>query len=221
MKRLTFCLLLLMILAASGCKATCPCCGDGQKVALWNGKDFSGWKLFVPDENVDVDDVWSVRDGVIHCTGKPNGYMRTTKQYADYHLHLEWRWPEKPTNSGVLLHVQLPDQVWPKCVESQLMSGQAGDFWLLSYSGITANGKRYEDPTEKYINVKKRHDSSENPPGQWNTYDIYCKGGTVRNVVNGVEQNKGTEATPASGYIALQSEGSPIEFRNITIEPLK
>jgi hypothetical protein len=221
MRKLPVFLLLAAVLVASGCHGECSCGGGSEKVALWNGEDFSGWKLFIPDEDVDVQEVWSVRDGVIHCTGQPNGYMRTTREYADYHLHLEWRWPEKPTNSGVLLHVALPDQVWPRCIESQLMSGQAGDFWILSHAGITANGQRYEDPDNKYINVKKRHESSEKPPGQWNVYDIYCKGDSVRSVVNGVEQNSGTEATPARGYIALQSEGSPIEFRRITIESLK
>jgi len=220
-RTMTRCLLVAVLLAAAGCQGIR---GRGSKsgtVALWNGADFHGWKLFIPDENVDAKDVWSVRDGVIHCKGVPNGYMRTTEEYANYHLHVEWRWPEKPTNSGVLLHVQLPDQVWPKCIESQLMSGQAGDFWILSHSGITVDGRRYEDPNNKYVHVKRKHDSSENPPGQWNTYDIYCQGDTVRCVVNGVEQNYGTAATPARGYIALQSEGSPIEFRNITIESLK
>ena len=48
-----------------------------QKVMLWNGKDFSGWKLYVADKDVNVNDIWSVRDGVVYCKGKPNGYMRT------------------------------------------------------------------------------------------------------------------------------------------------
>jgi len=215
-------LLVVLLLVVAGCQGMRGDRGADDKVALWNGTDFEGWKLFLPaDSGVSVRDVWSVRDGVIYCKGVPNGYMRTTEEYSDYHLHVEWRWPGKPTNSGVLLHVQLPDQVWPKCIESQLMSGQAGDFWLLSYSGITVDGQRYEDPNNKYVHVEKKHASSENPPGQWNTYDITCKDGTVRSVVNGVEQNYGTAATPAKGYIALQSEGSPIEFRNITIESLK
>ncbi len=211
-------LVLLSILLASGCKSASE---SDRRVQLWNGRDFEGWRLFLEGRNVDVDDVWSVRDGVIRCEGKPNGYMRTTKSYADYHLHVEWRWPEQPTNSGVLLHCRLPDRVWPLCIESQLQSGSAGDFWVLSHSGITADGKRYHDLKNPYVHVKKKHDSSENPPGQWNVYDIYCRGDTIRSVVNGVEQNYGTEATPSSGYIALQSEGSPIEFRNIYIVPLK
>ena len=84
---------------------------ESQKIMLWNGKDFSGWKLYIPDEDVNVDDIWSIRDGVVHCKGKPNGYMRTESKYANYRLHLEWRWPDEPTNSGVLLHASGEDQV--------------------------------------------------------------------------------------------------------------
>ncbi|MHC4213792.1 MAG: 3-keto-disaccharide hydrolase [Planctomycetota bacterium] len=104
--------------------------GCSSKTRLWNGKDFSGWKLHVDDKTVDVDSVWSVTDGVIHCKGVPNGYIRTLKDYSNYKLHLEWRWAEKPTNSGVLLHASGPDKVWPKCIESQLQAGNAGDFVL-------------------------------------------------------------------------------------------
>jgi hypothetical protein len=194
----------------------------GKRVLLWNGRDFTGWKLFLGKTDVDVKDVWSVRKGVIHCKGVPNGYMRTEKDYANYHLHLEWRWPGKPTNSGVLLHMTGPDQVWPRCIESQLMSGHAGDFWLLFGTGITVDGKPYGNkPGNNYVNVKKKAPSSENPPGEWNTYDIYCIGATVRNVVNGVEQNYGTNASVSSGKICLQSEGSPIEFRNVFIIPIR
>jgi len=214
-------LLSVLLAVAGGCQSASMDDNASPRVALWNGRDFDGWQLFLGDSETDVEDVWSLRDGVIHCAGRPNGYMRTTESYGDYHLHLEWRWPQKPTNSGVLLHCQLPDQVWPKCIESQLQSGNAGDFWILSHSGITRDGTRYEDPDNPYVHVKRRQDSSENPPGQWNVYDIYCKGDTVRSVVNGVEQNYGTDATPSSGFIALQSEGSPIEFRDIWIEPLK
>ena len=53
-----------------------------EKIVLLNGKDFTGWKLFIPDKKVDVNKAWSVRNGVIHCEGKPKGYMRTEADYA-------------------------------------------------------------------------------------------------------------------------------------------
>ena len=189
-----------------------------EKMVLFNGKDFTGWVKFVPGRKVDVDKIWTVRDGVIHCLGKPAGYIRTAEAYANYKFHVEWRWADKPTNSGVLLHKAGPDRVWPKCIEAQLMHKNAGDFWLLSHSTLKVNGKQIGP--KAYANVKKKHPSNEKKPGEWNTYDIVCDGGAVRLTINGLLQNEGTDATPSSGPICLQSEGSPIEFRNVYLEPL-
>jgi hypothetical protein len=194
---------------------------DSQhKIMLWNGKDFSGWRLYVADESLNVNDIWSARDGVIHCKGKPNGYMRTKDKYANYRLHLEWRWPEEPANSGVLLHAFGEDQVWPKCIECQLKSGSAGDFVLMNGAGLTVDGKDMQNAEKQFVVIQKKKQSSEKPAGQWNTYEIYCENDTIRCYVNGVLQNEGTAATITAGWICLQSEGGPIEFRNIYIEPL-
>jgi hypothetical protein len=187
-----------------------------EKTPLFNGQDLSGWVRFAPGGN--VDEMWSVKDGVIHCTGQPNGYIRTEKAYRDYRLRVEWRWADKPTNSGVLLHMDGQDRVWPKCIEAQLMHEKAGDFWIIMGSSLKV-GDKVQGPGE-YINVPKREASSEKPVGEWNQYEITCRGGLVRLVINGVLQNEGTESNPASGHICLQSEGSPIEFRNVEIEPL-
>jgi hypothetical protein len=188
------------------------------KVELFNGRDLSGWVKFAPGAESKVDEIWTVRDGVIRCAGVPNGYIRTEKAYRNYRLHVEWRWVEKPTNSGVLLHTSGPDRVWPRCVEAQLMHENAGDFWLLSQSTLKVGGE-VKGPGA-YVNVKKREPASEKPAGEWNAYDIACDGGQVRLVVNGVLQNEGAEANPGAGFICLQSEGSPIEFRNVYLEPL-
>jgi hypothetical protein len=164
-------------------------------------------------------DLGKTEDDALHCLGKPNGYIRTEKPYRDYRLHLEWRWPGEPTNSGVLLHTQLPDRVWPKTVEAQVQHRNAGDFWLLTFSTIQDRDGKTIGP-EQYANLAKRQESSEKAPGEWNVYEIVCDGDTVRLTVNGVLQNEGFKADPSAGYICLQSEGSPIEFRNIYLEPL-
>ncbi|KPK44731.1 MAG: hypothetical protein AMJ65_02240 [Phycisphaerae bacterium SG8_4] len=196
-----------------------------RKIALFNGKDLDSWVRFIPGDEPDadkkwtVDKVWSVRDGIIRCAGVPNGYIRTTESYANYKLHLEWRWPGKPTNSGVLLHRAGIDKVWPQCVEAQLMNQNAGDFWLLSFSTIKADGKQIGP--EQYANAEKMNPSNEKPAGQWNYYDIVCDGKTITLSVNGLLQNKGADANPSHGPICLQSEGSPIEFRNIYLEPIR
>jgi hypothetical protein len=193
-------------------------CGP-QKVSLFNGKDFSGWTMFLDTDTVKVEDVWSVENGVIHCKGVPNGYMRTETEYSDYKLHLEWRWVEEPTNSGVLLHAQKPDQVWPNCIECQLKSGNAGDFVIIGPGSIEIDSDKYTND-KRFLVIPKKQESNEKAPGQWNSYDIECKDNSIKCYVNGVLQNKGTNASLTSGYICLQSEGSPIEFRNITLEML-
>ena len=204
----------LWVSAASAGEAVTP----AAPMDLFNGKDFTGWVKVAPGAEARVDEIWTVRDGVIHCRGVPSGYIRTEAEYRNYRLHVEWRWVEKPTNSGVLLHAAEPDRVWPLCIEAQLMHENAGDFWLLSQSTLKVGGE-VKGPGA-YVNVKKREPSSEKPVGEWNAYDITCDGGKVRLVVNGVLQNEGEEAQPSSGHICLQSEGSAIEFRSVRLEPL-
>jgi hypothetical protein len=203
MKRYVISILALVVSAALLITTTCAK-QKQQKTVLWNGKDFTGWKLFVPDPNHDVTKTWSIKDGVIRCTGRPAGYMRTEAEYANYLLHVEWRWPDKGGNSGVLNHMVGKDVVWPKSLECQLASGNAGDFWVI--------GGR---------NVRKLKKSSEKPLGQWNSYDIICKDDWVVVLVNGKLQNVATKCSLKSGKICLQSEGTPIEYRNIYIEPVE
>ena len=197
------------------------------KLDLFDGKSLDGWTPFSPAKKQGKDipptdvKVWSVQDGVIHCEGKPSGYLRTNKDYADYQLHLEWRWVGKPTNSGVLLHKTGPDVLWPTSVEAQVMHENAGDFYLINLSSLFVNGKQLGPVVKPYLRAKKLEPSSENPPGEWNRYDIVCEGDSIRLTVNGVLQNKGTGAKPSSGAICLQSEGSPIQFRNIYLKPLE
>jgi hypothetical protein len=213
MKRSLFALTALVALAvmSTGC---------AQKTQLFNGTDFTGWKLHVDDENIDVKDIWSVKDGVVHCKGKPNGYMRTTETYSNYKLHVEWRWPAQPTNSGVFLHSSGKDKVWPRCIEAQLKAGNAGDFVLINHTGVTIDGKEYQDDNKMFVRVPKKLDSTENEPGEWNEYDITCKGDTITVLVNGQLQNVAVKATDTEGWICLQSEGASIQFRNIYLEDL-
>jgi hypothetical protein len=189
------------------------------KTMLWNGKDFAGWKLYTRELEHDVTKTWSIKNGMIRCEGKPAGYMRTEKDYADYLFHVEWRWPEEDGNNGVLVHMSEPDVVWPKSLECQLHSGNASDFWViggLETAEHAKGGKRVKG--RRTIKLK---DSSEKPMGQWNAYDIICKDDWVVVLVNGVLQNVGTKCSDKSGKICLQSEGAPIEYRNVYIEPLE
>ena len=189
-----------------------------QKMQLFDGKDFAGWtKVIVAEPGSNPDATWTVADGVIRCTGKPFGYLATQQSYADFKLHVEYRWYAKSEqmNSGVFVLKNGPDSAFlPKAIETQLFKGNAGDFVLLSRA--TLNG--LDNPQVR--SVKKQADASEKPDGEWNSVDIVVKGNTVASSVNGVLQNTGKDAFADSGQICLQSEGGPIEFRNITVEPI-
>ena len=198
-----------------------------EKASLFNGKDFAGWKLFLPSKDDDVTKVWSVRSGVIRCEGKPAGYMRTEKEFQEYRVHVEWRWPDgRGGNSGVLVHMSGKDAVWPKSLECQLANQNAGDLWVIG--GVEF--KEHADKTSKRVRdrrTEKNAASNEKPLGEWNVMEVVCKGDKVEVSVNGLLQNTATDCREpdgkplTKGAICLQSEGTPVEFRNVTIEPLK
>ncbi len=187
-----------------------------EQVSLFNGKDLNNWVFTLKDKTVNPASVFLVKDGVIHITGQPFGYMRTKEAYSDYKLLVEWRWPNnEATNSGVFIHGQQPDTIWLRCVECQLKAGNAGDF-------VCMNGATMDEHTDKStIVVKKLAGSSEKPVGEWNTMEVVCKGNTIEVSVNGVVQNKGTNVNLNSGSICLQSEGKDIQFRNVFLNKLK
>ena len=230
--------LVVLVVTISGC-ATLPFNLGGcknvikpkEKIVLFNGKDFTGWVRKLKDPNVDVDSIWSVKDGILYCTGAVKGYIRTEAKYADYFFHVEYRWPEKGGNSGVLAHMQGPDNVWPKSIECQMLTGKAGDFLVIGtgekylkniqIEQRAKGGPRVE--VNQYVNnrrVRKLKDSSEKPIGEWNTYEVLCMDDWIVVLVNGVLQNVATKSTLTCGSICLQSELTPVEFRNIYVEPV-
>ncbi len=186
-----------------------------DRIMLFNGKDLKNWVFKLKDPSVDPEKIFTVSDGVIHIAGTPFGYMRTRDIYSNYQLHVEYRWPSEPTNSGVFLHVQEPDTIWPECFECQLQSGNAGD--LLCMNGA----EMAEHKDKSSIVVKKFVASSEKPAGEWNKLKIICKADIIEVYVNGVLQNRATKINNTSGHICLQSEGKEIEFRDVYLTKLK
>jgi len=78
---------------------------SNQGIPLFNGRDLSGWEPFLVDENARMEDVWSVEDGILVCKGEPRGHLHTAEDYESFKLVVEWRWPEEPGNSGVLMRI--------------------------------------------------------------------------------------------------------------------
>lgn len=206
---------------------------------LFNGRDLTGWKIFLRNADNAETKTFTVKDGEIHVTGQPNGYILTEKEYGDYVLRVQWRFPGRPGNSGVFVHCSGPDKIWPKAVEAQLASGRAGDIWLVDGFKMKIGTERDPRSDRHYVRIgdrfakKDAKDSKgreqyeilgkkvEKEVGEWNQYEIMCKGDTITLVVNGQKVNEGTGAEATKGKILLQSEGAPIVFRNIEIKSLK
>lgn len=207
-------LVTLMFLAVAGYSQ--------KKQSLFNGKDLTGWTIFVGDPSVAPEKFFYVKDGVIETPGVPMGYLRTKNEFSNYHLHVEWCYPEKVTNSGVFIHTNGEDKLWPKHYQCNLKKDCVGDF-VVNAAGekVTAGDSTYTG-TEKVKPIAvKLSPSSDKPVGEWNSYDIYCTGSSVEVKVNGVLQNKIRNCTMTKGGIGLQAEGSRIQFRNLWLEKLK
>jgi hypothetical protein len=205
----------IVVLFALLWQAPASVAAEAAPVQLFNGKDLTGWTFHLSEADAKMEDVWSVRDGVLHCKGKPSGYIRTEKDYTSYKLTLEWRFPDKGGNSGVLMRVQAPDKVWPRSIEAQLASRNAGDIWNIDEFPMKTAAER-----TKGRRTAKEHETNEKPLGEWNTYEITLDGTNLELKVNGLVQNIATDVEVMPGKIALQSEGGEIEFRNIVLTPL-
>jgi hypothetical protein len=183
---------------------------------LFNGKDLAGWKMFLPNKDADPAKTWTVKDGVIHCTGKPNGYFYSEASFKNYVIRYDWRYPaeqpEKTTlNSGLLVHIQEPHKVWPKCIEAQGAYANHGKIYFVS--GAKSIGTATEDVAARKKALK--------PKEEWQTTEVTCLAdGTVSVKINGIEVASG-KSELTEGPIGFQSEGAAIEFRNIRMKPLK
>ncbi|MCA8971190.1 MAG: DUF1080 domain-containing protein [Planctomycetes bacterium] len=189
---------------------------QGEARVLFDGRSLDAWTCFLNDDGK-LEDVWSIEDGILVCKGRPTGYLMSKDQFDNFILEVEWRWPEgkNPGNSGVLVRKTGEDKTWPRSIEAQLQSGQAGDFWNIGEFGMqTVDGRR------KGRNTKKTH-SNEKAIGGWNRYRITCDGPWVRLEVNGEVLNEAWGCESHPGNICLQSEGAEIHFRSVRLIPLE
>jgi len=191
---------------------------SSDKIPLFNGKDLDGWSWHTDSKHADVkhEDVWSVHDGLLHCKGSPPGYIQTDKTYTSFLLHVEWRFI-KEGNGGVLIRKTGEDKVWPKSLECQLLSKNAGDIWNIDNFPATLDQSRtHGRQTVKLLPTNEKPVSAK----EWNTYDILMDGHDLTLRVNGVVQNTAKDVEIVNGNILLQSEGGEIEYQNIWIVPL-
>jgi hypothetical protein len=209
----TFFVYLLLFLAITGYPQ--------KKESLFNGKNLKGWIIYVKDQAVKPGNLFYMKDGVIETPGNPAGYIRTRKVYSNYKLHAEIRFPEKAGNSGVMIHTNLPDEIWPAHFQCQLKHQHVGDFIVMGVGlKATVAGKEYVSTEKERPVVPMFGESSEKPIGEWNSCDIACTGNSIEIRINGVLQSKATNCSLTSGTIGFQSEQGKIQFRNIWIEKI-
>lgn len=214
----------LLFAAAVGAQA--------ETVALFNGRDLAGWHADVPavDKDPAVRSPFIVRDGKLVSLGTPGGHLITDQIYGDYRLTVEYRFAAKPGNCGVLVHASTPRALYgmfPKSIEAQMQSGDAGDFWCIALDIKTPDMETRRGPKERWgvdgdrlRRIKNLTDNSEKTPGEWNRMVIECVADKIKVWVNGDLVNYGYDCQATRGQIALQAEGSEVEFRKVELEPI-
>lgn len=187
---------------------------DGKEVGfvpVGNGKDMSDFVLVGGS-----DKTWTVRDGVIVCSGNPAGYFATKASYKNYAFRFEFRYarPENLQkdddfngNSGYLIHITGEHKVWPKCIEVQGLNKGAGQIFAISGAkALKAND-----------NAAARKKALK-PVGEWNELEIVSKNGALSAILNGVTVCVSEPGDVFEGPIGFQSEGAEIHFRQLRIK---
>ncbi len=161
--------------------------------------------------------IWSVVGNEIACVGRPNGFLRSRKNYRNYVFRADWRfkkegWVPKPEdegwpNAGFFINAHEIVNGWPRSQEVQGHFGEAGS--LFGVRGGDIRGAR-RGPIVK-----------ERPPfGTWEHYEVTNRGGHVIVILNGKKVNEGWDAKPSEGNLCLQSEGWEVHYRNVAIKEL-
>ena len=222
----------ILSVAASMMILLVACESSTQSKSLFNGKDLSGWHADIPamDEDPNISSAFIVRDGKLVSLGEPRGHLITDAEYQNYRLEVQYRFSGKPGNCGVLVHASTPRalyKMFPKSLEVQMHSGDAGDFWCIVEDITVPDMEKRRGPKEEWgiTEGKKRRilnltDGSENPVGEWNTMIVECLNDEIKVWINGDVVNHGTNCTASKGQIAIQAEGSEVEFRKIELTPI-
>lgn len=156
--------------------------------------------------------------------------MITDSVFSNYRLEVEYRFAAVPGNCGVLVHASTPRALYgmfPRSLEVQMMHENAGDFWCIAEDITVPDMEARRGPKESWgVDGNKNRrivnltDGSEKPAGEWNNMVIECVADTIRVWVNDQLVNLGYNCTATRGQIALQAEGSEVEFRKLELTPL-
>ncbi len=233
MKSLVRSTLLLALSLFASLIFSCQSPKEKTTTSLFNGKDLVGWHIDVPDMDKDsaLQSPFLIRNGMLVSMGTPNGHIITDAEYENFKLEVEYRFAGVPGNCGVLVFASTPRalyEMFPKSIEVQMMHENAGDFWCIVEDISVPDMEARRGPKEEWgitegkgRRILNLTDGSEKPVGEWNNMVIECDGNTIKVWVNGVMVNHGTNCTANKGHIALQAEGSEVEFRKVELTNLR
>jgi hypothetical protein len=202
-----------------------------------------GWRALTADDFADVNgapDTWVWNGDLLHSTGNPIGVRRTRQMFTNFELVIEWRHLESGGNSGVFawvpevalknlppgklpefgIEVQMLDHGFAEKYEKQ--SGRKGDWFTTNGDIFAVGGSKLRPfpPTSPNGSRSFPRKQLSKGVGQWNHYYVRAINGEIRLWVNGEEVSGGNGADPRTGYLCLEAEGAPIDFRNIRIREL-
>jgi hypothetical protein len=201
-----------------------------------------GWRALGEADFVNVNcnpDTWTWTNGEAHCTGQPVGVIRSTREFTNFELVAQWRHRRSGGNSGIFAWVPpaslegLTPGKLPHGIEVQVLDhGYAEQYekregkkpdWFTTDGDVFPVGVSTMKPFPPVAPDGRRSFPTKNLSkgvDQWNHYYVRAVNGEVRLWVNGEEVSGGTACQPATGYLCLESEGSPIEFRGLRIREL-
>lgn len=225
---------------------TGPLCADGESLSLpkaWIDGTGPGWRELTLEDFVNANcdpDTWSESDGIIHCTGQPIGVTRSKEPFTNFELVVQWKHLESGGNSGVFvwapeaafenlergklprggIEVQILDHGYAEQYEQR--TGKKGD-WFSTNGDVFPVGTSTMSPFPPLSPNGTRSFPSKNLSrgvGEWNHYYVRAINGEIRLWVNGEEVSGGNECQPGSGYLCLESEGAPVQFKHLRIREL-
>jgi hypothetical protein len=202
-----------------------------------------GWRELTEADFTAVNcrpDTWSWKDGLISCTGEPVGVIRTRKSLTNFELVVLWRHLRSGGNSGVFVWASeaaltglKPGQLPPGGIEVQVLDhGYAEQYekeqkkkpdWFTTHGDVFPVGKSRMKPFPPVAPNGQRSFPTKQLSkgvGEWNHYYVRCINGEVRLWVNGEEVSGGTDCEPRTGFLCLESEGAPVEFKHLRIREL-
>jgi hypothetical protein len=237
----TFCLLAFLFLSAAAVAQ------DGDLPKAFIDGSGPGWRTLGEQDFVNVNcdaDTWSFTGGQIQCTGRPTGVMRTKEPLTNFELVVQWKHLRPGGNSGVFVwasdasikaleggthNKRLPDGIEVQILDHGFKdnyvkkTGKSSDLFFTTNGDVFATGTAKLSPFEpRSPNGSRSFPRKElsKGAGEWNHYYVRAINGELRLWVNGEEVSGGKDANPPTGYLCLESEGSPIEFKNLRIRVL-